>query len=432
VNSPRDTLEYLYGLEYRGMKFGLRNIRALLASAGHPENAFPSIHVAGTNGKGSTSAFLASIFREAGCRTGLYTSPHLIRFTERIRVNGKEIPDERLAYYVAALRPAIEKTGATFFEATTCVAFLYFVDEGVDIAVVETGLGGRLDATNVLRPLVSVITNVSFDHREFLGNTLRAIAREKAGIIKQGVPVVTASIDPVVLSVLRQAASRRGTRLSLSYELVRTSKRKSDGRVSFRSRGLSIAPVRPGLAGEFQRHNAALAVAALVVLLRNRSARKELPGLNARTIRRGIARVRMNTGLQGRLQKIRSGGGVLIDVAHNHEGIRTLIRELGTLKPPPRVAVFGVMKDKEYGAMLGELSAFVGTLVAVRPATRRALPIGVLMREARKNGMKVVRGGSVASGLRRARGIAGNRPILVTGSHYVAGEALATLYGEKA
>lgn len=164
-------LRYLYGLQYRGMKFGLRNIRALLASAGHPERAFPSIHVAGTNGKGSTSAFLASVLREAGCRTGLYTSPHLIRFTERITVNGREIAQNRLAYYVAVLRPAIEKAGATFFEATTCVAFLYFADEGVDIAVVEAGLGGRLDATNVLRPLVSVITNVSFDHREFLGNT---------------------------------------------------------------------------------------------------------------------------------------------------------------------------------------------------------------------------------------------------------------------
>lgn len=430
--SASDTLRYLYGLQYRGMKFGLRNIRALLASAGHPESAFPSIHVAGTNGKGSTAAFLASALQEAGCRTGLYTSPHLIRFTERVRVNGREIPEERLAYYVAVLRPAIEKSQATFFEATTCVAFLYFADEGVDIAVVETGLGGRLDATNVLRPLVSVITNVSFDHREYLGNSLRAIAREKAGIIKRRTPVVTASTDPVVLSVLRRTSAQRATRLSLSSRMVHTRPAGTAGKIVFRSAGLTIGPVRPGLPGEFQRGNAALAVAALSLLLRRRNARRGIPGLTARAIGRGLARVRNNTGLNGRLQRIRSGGGVLLDVAHNLEGIRTLKRELGTMKHPPRVAVFGVMKDKEYGPMLDELADAIGTLVAVAPANRRALPVALLVQEARKRGIHAVPGGSVASGLRRARSIAGRRLLLVTGSHYVAGEALSTLCGKDA
>ena len=432
MKPPSDTLRYLYGLQNRGMKFGLRNIRALLAAAGHPENAFPSIHVAGTNGKGSTSAFLASIFREAGCRTGLYTSPHLIRFNERMRVNGAEIPDGRLAYYVAVLRPAIEETRATFFEATTCVAFLYFADEAVDVAVVEAGLGGRLDATNVLRPLVSVITNVSFDHQEFLGNTLRAIAREKAGIIKQGVPVVTASTDPVVLSVLRRAAVRHNTRLFRAGSLVRTIAAGTGGRITLRAKGLTLARVRPGLAGDFQKSNAALAVAALVLLRRKRRIRRAFPGLDARGTMRGLARVRKNSGLRGRLQTVKAKGNVLIDVAHNPDGVRTLVHELERLKLPPRIAVFGVMKDKDIGAMLDQLAGAVRTLVAVKPSTRRALSVRALVREGRKRGMEVVPGGSVASGLRRARRIAGNRPLLVTGSHYVVGEALQALCGKEA
>jgi dihydrofolate synthase/folylpolyglutamate synthase len=394
------------------MKFGLRNVRTLLADAGHPERAFPSLHVAGTNGKGSTSAFLASIFREAGCKTGLYTSPHLIRFNERITVNGAEIADERLAWYVAVLRPSIERTRATFFEATTCVAFLYFADEGVDIAVIEAGLGGRLDATNVVRPLVSVVTNVSFDHMDLLGNTLRKIAREKAGIIKKGVPVVTGSEDPAVLDVVRRTARARNTRL-------------------YRTKGFRMPSVSLGLRGSYQTKNAHLAVAAAQIVRRTWA--RAFPGLTGGAIRRGLARVKGNTGLRGRFHLLNAGGErYLIDVAHNREGMKTLLGELRRLKHPPRAVVFGVMKDKEFGAMLDELSLVAGTLVAVTPFLQRALPVGVIVREGRRRGMRVIAGGSVKSGLRLARRITGKGPLLVTGSHYVAGEALRALCGEDA
>ena len=430
MTSSANTLRYLFGLQYRGMKFGLRNIRALLAIAGHPENAFPSVHVAGTNGKGSTSAFLASMFREAGCRTGLYTSPHLVRFTERITVNGKEIPDEQLAYYVRVLRPAIEETRATFFEATTCIAFLYFADTGVDVAVVEAGLGGRLDATNVLRPMISVVTNVTFDHMEFLGTTIQKIAREKAGIIKRGVPVVTASDNPEVVGVLRRTASLRGTRLYRSANLVRTDSAKPSGRIRLRAGGTTLP--RPGLPGDFQLCNAGLAVAAAILLRRRPVFRRAFPGLKVRAMGRGLARVRANTGLRGRLETINAGVKILIDVAHNPDGMRVLARELRKMKHPPRVAVFGVMKEKEYSVMLDVLSGVVATLVAVAPATKRALPVRTIVQEARRRGLHVVTGGSVASGLRRAKEMAGNRPVLVTGSHYVAGEVLRLLRGKEA
>ena len=432
VTSYAGTLRYLYGLQYRGMKFGLRNIRSLLADAGNPERAFASIHIAGTNGKGSTAAFLASILREAGCRTGLYTSPHLVRFTERIRIDGREMAERRLVEYVRILRPAIERTKATFFEATTCVAFLYFADEGVDAAVIETGLGGRLDATNVVTPLLSIITNVSLDHTDYLGTTIRAIAREKGGIIKAGVPVLTATLDPAVVDVLHRIAEQRGTRLFRSLDLTRMTAARDGRRVRFEGRGFKVPLCVPGLPGEYQHENAALAVSAVQILRRSQRLLRTYPGLTAPAVLRGLARVRVHTGLQGRFQMIRDGARYLVDVAHNPAGIRTLAAEVLRMKHGPRIAVFGVMKDKDYREMLQVLAGIVETIVAVAPSLRRALPARALYREAEKRGITVVFGGSVDRGLAVARRLAGRSPILVTGSHFVAGEALRGIRGETA
>ncbi|RPH29218.1 bifunctional folylpolyglutamate synthase/dihydrofolate synthase, partial [bacterium] len=255
------------------MKLGLRNIRVLMKYAGHPERRFPSIHIAGTNGKGSTASFLASIAMEGGYKTGLYTSPHLLRFTERIKVNGVELSDERLVYYVEALRPAIEASRATFFEAATAVAFLYFADESVDLAVVETGLGGRFDATNIVVPVVSVITNVAFDHTEHLGNTLPKIAREKGGIIKAGVPVVTGTGDPQVLKVFQKIARRKNTRV---YHIDRIARAvpvpglRRRHAVRLAAGWMRGEEVFPGLPGEHQTANARLAIATFDLLLKSK------------------------------------------------------------------------------------------------------------------------------------------------------------------
>jgi dihydrofolate synthase/folylpolyglutamate synthase len=433
VTSYRDTLRYLYALEYRGMKFGLRNIRMLVREAGHPERAFPSIHVAGTNGKGSTSSFLASAFTEAGYKTGLYTSPHLVRFTERIRINGKEIDGTRLVSYVRRLRPLIEKTRATFFEATTCVAFLYFADEEVDVAVIETGLGGRLDATNVVRPLVSVVTNVSLEHTELLGNSVRAIAREKGGIIKPSVPVVTGATDQEVLAVLRRRAAVCGVRLRESSKTVSIARHAGGKSVSMASPRLALGRFNPGLAGIHQQHNAALALCALDALLGTPGGKRGFGALKPAVIRRGFERVERNTGLSGRLQSlVGRRRPILLDVAHNPAGMRTLVKELTTRGGKNLVAVFGVMKDKDYSTMLAELATAAGSVIAVAPAQKRALPAAELFRVGNELGFRMVMGGGVASGIRKALRTAKKGGILITGSHYVVGEALRALRSENA
>jgi dihydrofolate synthase / folylpolyglutamate synthase len=420
------TISYLYSLQWRGMKLGLRNIRVLMKHAGHPERRFRSIHIAGTNGKGSTASFLASIATEAGYKTGLYTSPHLLRFTERIKIDGKELSDARLVYYMKALRPAIDASHATFFEAATAVAFLYFADEGVDLAIIETGLGGRYDATNIVLPLVSVITNVAFDHTEHLGNTLPKIAIEKGGIIKAGVPVITGTVDPQVLNVFDDIARRKKTKVYRAGSVARAVPlRTGRGKQTLRlTAGLMHGMnVIPGLPGAHQAANALLAIGAYDLLLRKR--KKEFRRISRAVIARGLARVKKNTGLHGRLEAVYWRGKIILDVAHNPAGIQTMTRALPLGAARPRVAVFGVMRDKEYGTMLRELAGTVPAIVVVAPRTGRALAVRALVREARKAGLAVRPGGSVKEGLRMARRIAGRSgTVLVTGSHYVVAEAL--------
>lgn len=426
----RDTLAYLYSLQKLGIKYGLRNIRALLAACGHPERQFVSVHIAGTNGKGSTASFLASILNEAGYRVGLYTSPHLVTFTERIRINGVAIPEERLVQYAREMRGSFEHTHATFFEATTCIAFRYFADEGIDIGVIETGLGGRLDATNTLTPLVSIITNVAMDHMEYLGSTLRAIAREKAGIIKRGVPVVTASTSNEVLAVLQSTAARRQSPLYHSREIVDARVEGNRGGravVRFRDAGWRIPPVALGHPGMHQVSNAALAVAALVLV----AGRHRLEKMNGNAIARGLSNVVRNTGLGGRLQTFSQGGvRITMDVAHNTDGMRVLADTLSTRRKAFPIAVFGIVRDKDSGAVLDELRRIVSGVIAVRPKTERARSGGEIVRTAAEHGIPAVDGGSVAHGLKlalrrlRLGHPRSRRRLLVAGSHYLVGEAV--------
>jgi dihydrofolate synthase / folylpolyglutamate synthase len=405
------------------MKFGLGNIRLLMDAVGHPERAFRAIHIAGTNGKGSTACMVASVLTESGYRTGLYTSPHLVRFTERIRINGKQIPTQRLVKYVRHLRPLIEHTRATFFEATTCIAFLYFADEGIDVGVIETGLGGRLDATNVLLPDVSVITSIGIEHTEYLGGTIPKIAREKGGIIKRGVPLVLGAVPPDADRVLRGIAQRRGSSVYPSGRRVALGVSRG-GAVRFRGKNFHVRGVRLGLPGVYQHTNVRCAVAVFDVLKGRRDG--AYGKVTNAALGRGLRRVVRNTGLRGRMERL--AGGVVLDVAHNPDGVRALVGALGTHRGRNRVVVFGAMKDKDVTSMLEELSRLADTLVAVVPHTGRALAGSELVRIARRVGIQAVVGGSVRRGLvvgRRLAGRGGN--LLVTGSHYVIGEAIASL-----
>lgn len=415
------------------MKFGLRNMKHLLEHSGNPETCFPSLHIAGTNGKGSTSAFLASIVMEAGYRTALYTSPHLVRFTERIRINGREIPERRLVSYARALRPAIEEVSATFFEATTCIAFRYFADEGVDIAVIEAGLGGRLDSTNVLEPIASIITNVGLDHTAILGTTIRAIAKEKGGIIKSGVPSLTGAINLTALDVLQRIASERRSAFYHAETVVKCSIALRNSRVSFWSPAFSVKNVTLGLIGRHQHANAQLAIATLQIIKNHGSHSAQVIRIGNAAIRRGLINVVRNAGLHGRLETFGRNPRYILDVAHNPPGIRSLVDALQGLGHEKLTVVFGVMRDKDYRAIVRELRRVARTIVVVSPRVERSLGARALYKHIRGMGIPVKLGGNVRNGLRMAaKQPYKPEPILVTGSHYVVGEALEFLRRKKA
>ncbi|HEU4763970.1 MAG TPA: folylpolyglutamate synthase/dihydrofolate synthase family protein [Gemmatimonadales bacterium] len=309
------------------IKFGLETTEALLERLGRPQDQFVSVHVAGTNGKGSVTTLLAEALRAAGWRVGHYTSPHLVSFRERIRVNGVTISADAVAAWTAELQPLIEERGATFFEASTAIAFADFAARGVEIAVVEVGLGGRLDSTNVITPLVSGVTKIARDHMKYLGDTLEAIAREKAGIAKPGVPFIIGETDPQIVEVLRAEAAARG-----AEPVVVPAERRWEGPL--------------GLAGPHQRRNAAVAEGMLTAL--PAAYRPDTAAVSA-----GFRAAR----LPGRFDR---RGKWLFDVAHNPDGMRALVTALEAEGiPRPIHAVVSILGDKEWPEMLVELDRAV-------------------------------------------------------------------------
>lgn len=421
------TLRFLLDLQFFGIKAGLDNIRAILSFLGNPERRFPSVHIAGTNGKGSTAAMIASILTASGYRTGLYTSPHLVEFEERIRIDGRKIPRGEVLAYTESIKPAIRQTRATFFEATTAIAFKYFQEEKVDVAVIETGLGGRWDATNVILPELSVITNIGLDHTEYLGNTLSRIAFEKGGIIKPGVPCLTGVTQRGPLRVLRNLARLRGSELMTvtSSSPVSLIDRSLTGiRVNLRTSERVYKDLEISLPGDHQARNAQLAVTAAEEM----GERGGFGRVSGSRIKGGLASIRENTGLRGRLELLRTDPFVIVDVAHNPDGTATLTRALKALGAGSFLVVFGVMRDKDYHGMIEALAPFTRLAFGVRPHGVRALETGTILRGFHSNGCGAVDGGTVREGfedaLREARD---GEAILVTGSHYVAGELLKSL-----
>jgi dihydrofolate synthase/folylpolyglutamate synthase len=368
-------LDYLYSLEHFGIKFGLDNIRTILESLGHPEDAFRSVHIAGTNGKGSVTAMIEAALRAAGHRSARYTSPHLVDLTERFMVDGQAAPEEELSRAVGRVRDAIlglQSIGRldvhpTFFEVTTAAAFEIFRAASVEVAVVEVGLGGRLDATNVLSPLVTAITSIGFDHQQYLGTSLAEIAAEKAGIIKPGVPVVVGRVDAEASRVIREIARERSAPLIEAHDGVRVdliAGSRPDGqtiRLATPLRDYGIVDL--GLAGTHQIDNALVAVRVLESLA--------AAGLN-------VPHEAIVTGLRtvqwpGRLERIRltDGRSVLLDAAHNPAGAVALgafLRQRGD-RPP---LVFAVMRDKDVRGILAALAPHIGGLVLTRASNPRS------------------------------------------------------------
>lgn len=426
---------YLFGLHRFGWRPGLETIERLLALVGDPHLRIPTVHVGGTNGKGSTAAMLAAILRAAGYRTGLYTSPHLLSFTERIRVDGRPIGETEVADLTAELSgvcagrfaegPAPPPPGAlshpTFFELTTAMAFLHFLRQGVEIAVVEVGLGGRLDATNAIRPRAALLTNVGFDHREYLGDTLEAIALEKAGIIKPGVPILTAAAGEV-LAVFRRVAAERGAPFSAVAESHAWRLREAGlGGLEFDLSGPAgrYGALRLPLAGAHQLLNAVLAVAGAETL-----AGQGL-GCGEAAIRAGLGAVRW----PGRLQLVPGSPRLILDGAHNPPGTATLAEFLAAQRPDlgRLVLVFGVLRDKEWRVMLPRLLPLADAVVLTRPPSERAEePAAVRAAYPELPGLRVE--ADVARAIESARTLAGPAgSVVVTGSLYTVAAAFQVL-----
>jgi dihydrofolate synthase / folylpolyglutamate synthase len=390
------------------IKFGLATTRALLKELGNPHTVMPSIHIGGTNGKGSVATLVAAALAEAGWRVGVYTSPHLASFRERIRVDGVPISEGAMAMWTERLRPLILERKATFFEATTAVAFADFAARGAEIVVAEVGLGGRLDSTNVLRPLVSAVTKIERDHMKYLGDTLELIASEKAGIAKPGTPFVIGERDPALVDVLRREARKAVARL------------EPGGRVDVR-----VLPPdyewsgALGLAGPHQRRNAAVAHGILAAL-----PAPYRPGPEA--VVAGFAGARVS----GRLDR---RGKWLFDVAHNPDGIRALVRALDALQPPrPLHALVSILGDKEWPEMLVQLDRVIdrGVLTVAPTAASRGWNAVWLRRWLRDRGRPPARASwtlvpEFGDALDLAQQGAGT--VLVTGSFHTVGDVMTAL-----
>lgn len=411
------SLQYLYGLEKSGIVLGLDNISWLLGLLENPERDFSSIHVGGTNGKGSVVSMLTEVLKNTGYRTGMYTSPHLVDFTERIRVNGEPIRDQEVVALTDRIRELASQSKDphqfSFFDFTTAMAFLYFKEKMVDWAVVEVGMGGRLDSTNAIHPTVSVIMNVAMDHMEYLGHNIRQIAAEKAGIIKEGVPVVTGTSGEA-LEVIKEKAGDKSRVFVLGQDF--SYEKHGDQCMSYRGLQWDLEGVAIGLPGDHQLGNAAIALCVAELLSRSGW---DLPPDAVTTALSAVE-------WPGRLEMAAQNPPVLLDAAHNPHGARSLAAFLKTHYADKRIIlVFGVMKDKDWKEILNLLSPLASDIILTKPAIERAASPELLALSA--PGATVAGDVKSALSLARKRAVEGDI-IVVTGSLYTVGEAKTAIY----
>jgi dihydrofolate synthase/folylpolyglutamate synthase len=411
--SYSETLNYIFNLRGGEIDLRLHRVEQALSLFGHPERRYPAFHIAGTNGKGSTAAMLHHILSAQGYRVALYSSPHVVSFTERIRVGEEEIVQEEVVELAKLIkdRSAREGISLTFFEFVTVMALVYFAQCKVDVAVVEVGLGGRLDATNLVVPRVSMITTISRDHEAYLGSDLLSIAREKGGIIKKGVPVVCGSLPPEVGELLREIAETNG---SASYFLGRdfSFALKESGLFDYAGLKWNLRDLSLALRGRYQRSNATLVLGALEVV------REDFPVSEA-AVREGLATVFW----PGRFEVVLHQPKVILDGAHNGEGVRALVSEIRGFSGMKKVKLlFAAMEDKDWSSMLGELSAVASEVVVTRvPMERSADPWKIAKVLGGKIPFNVIE--DPVRGIRFLLERAGlGDVILVTGSLYLIGE----------
>jgi len=422
----KETTEYLFNAQpafhligAKAYKPGLQNTVRLMDHLHNPQERFRSVHIAGTNGKGSTSHLIAAALQCVGLKVGLYTSPHLVDFRERIRINGQMIPEEKVVQFVAENRDFLEELKPSFFESTMGMAFWYFAEEKVDIAVVEVGLGGRLDSTNIITPLLSVITNIGLDHTEFLGDTLSAIAGEKAGIIKPGIPCVIGETQKETAPVFVRKAKECG--------LWEDGLETTDCRIWFADQCGYLSQVRKReipqceLHGSYQQKNMQTAYVALRVLS------DSIPSLDRKAIAEGFAHVVSLTGLRGRWEILSQTPLTICDTGHNSHGIRTYVEQLRELSKGDshlRV-IFGMVSDKDVDVVLSLLPR-EAYYYWVEASTHRAIPAAEMLNKGLAHGLIGKAYGPVEVAVNAARKEAALEDVIfIGGSNYVVGEALS-------
>lgn len=416
--SYNDALEYLYGLQKYGIKFGLSKTASLLKAFGDPHRGLRCIHIAGTNGKGSVAAMVESVLMQAGLKVALYSSPHLVRFTERFRINRREMSPKEVAGLARELQEVIHPNHPpTFFEVTTAMSLIHFAREKCDVAIMEVGMGGRLDATNVIRPMVSVITNISLDHQFFLGRRILDIAGEKAGIIKRGVDLVTGATQGPVLDLFESVCAARKARLWRVGRDIRY--RWGGSGLTYYGLKRTLRGLRLGLRGLFQHRNAAMALAVIELL-----GRKGI-GVTDQEAAEGLKHPQW----PGRVHVVSTDPLIVLDGAHNPGAIRTLA---ATVKRDFRyerlILVLGIMKDKDIRGILGAIVPMADAVIYSAPEYDRAASPEDLMKAAsslRKPGKGFL---PLARAIQEAKVMAGpGDMILVCGSLFTVGEALTCI-----
>jgi dihydrofolate synthase/folylpolyglutamate synthase len=421
-----DALKFLYSnlpmfqrVGVAALKNDLSNTIRLCEALGNPQLRFKSIHIAGTNGKGSSSHMIASVLQQAGYKTGLYTSPHLKDFTERIRLDGEVVPRAFVLDFVNRIEPHIHIIQPSFFEITVVMAFDYFVRTGVDIAVIETGLGGRLDSTNVITPMVSLITNIGWDHKDILGDTLEKIAGEKAGIIKPHVPVVVSERQKAIEGVFTERSNALSASIVFADDLFQVTQTNKDGvnqlHVKKGSQFLYESITLP-LQGNYQRKNLAGVLAVVDEL------RRQGLAISQEHVREGLVNVVTNTHLKGRWQLVSGKPLTICDTGHNLDGIREVVKQIRAQSYRKLHMVIGMVKDKDISLILAELPK-EASYYFCQASIPRALPAEELQVAAAKAGLTGIVVAGVNDAIHTAQQAAGeNDFIFVGGSTFVVAE----------
>ncbi|MDP2960422.1 MAG: folylpolyglutamate synthase/dihydrofolate synthase family protein [candidate division Zixibacteria bacterium] len=418
--NDQQAVDFLFNLEKFGIKLGLENTLALMHKLGNPHLKFSSLHIAGTNGKGSCCAMLHSSLNQAGYFTGLYTSPHLLDFRERIKVGDSLIEKGFLADFVSELKEEISEKKYTFFEVTTALAFLYFACKKIEVAVVETGLGGRLDSTNILKPEVAIITNIGLEHTDRLGRTLEKIAWEKGGIIKENVPTVTSIEREKPFKVIEALCRKKQSELISVFRDSKCEIKKSSMEgieFDLHTKEDSYLGIKLNLTGEHQIKNAACAILALERLDPGRFK------VDKSAIKTGLADVEW----RGRLEVYRKKPLVILDVAHNPDGIKILVETLKKTFPDKKIDfIFGVMEDKDYKKMLQIISRIANELILTQLQYSRSAKLQSMVKTAQELGLRF----RAIPDIKKAYELALNNTeeekiICITGSHFTVSEFLS-------